>query len=100
MSNHNYSSKSIIERWRNESNEGLACEVTGNINGLSLREYSRYEKLVEKYKKWIAPWLVAWIEETKYCQIEDLFNMDDDELCALVEKAKISLNPLVYSERK
>ena len=93
-----YSSKSVIERWRTESNEGQAFEVTGNVNGLSLRENSRYEKLVERYKKWIAPWFLAWIEESNYCQIEDLFNMDDDELCALVEKAKISLNTLLNSD--
>lgn len=95
-----YSSKSVVERWRSESNEGHTFEVTGDVNGLTLRGNSQYEKLIEKHKKWIAPWLLAWIEETKYCQIEDLFNMDDGELCVLVEKAKISLNPLLKTERE
>ncbi len=88
-----YESKSIIERWLSESNDDKACEIIGNVGGIQGEDISEYEKLILTYNKWIAPWIIEWVKETHYCEIEQVFVMSEEELSVLAEKAKICLNP-------
>ena len=86
-----YNTRLLIERWLTESENGQAAEVTGKVSGLELSDPEAYSAQMEEHKKWIAPWLAAWVQQTNYCSLEDLFNMRDEELCAIAEKARGSL---------